>query len=99
MRTPMPVFSSAQYSGPSVGGFKSNSMMATAFSANSGSRSFIQESNTVQAQLMTLQNDTHDALTRRTGAQLRTLADVLRQCLDGPVCLPSPSGVHFAWFF
>ncbi len=73
-------------------------MMATAFSANSGSRSFIQVSKTVQAQLMALQNDADGTLSRRTEAQLRMVSDVLSQGLNSPVRLPSPARIHFGWF-
>src|ERR1700738_4780193 len=69
-RTPIPGFSSTQNNGPSVGGLRSNSMMATAFSANSGSRSFIQVSKTVQANLVPLENDADGALAGTAQAKL-----------------------------
>src|SRR5436309_11521827 len=61
-RTPMPGFSSTQNSGPSVGGLSSSSMTATALVANSGSRSFIQVSKTVQSNLVPLETDADGAL-------------------------------------
>src|SRR5207237_9408086 len=60
-RTPVPGFWSTQNRGPSVGGLRGNSMTATALVANSGSRSFIQVLKTVQANLVTLEDDADGA--------------------------------------
>src|SRR5438874_12558423 len=88
-RTPIPGFSSTQNSGPSVGGLSSSSMMATALVANSGSRSFIQVSKTVQANLVPLEDDADGALAGTTQAELGMGGHVLRQVVDTPVGLPS----------
>src|SRR5215471_10787476 len=87
-RTPMPGFSSTQYSGPSVGGLSSNSMIATALVANSGSRSFIHVLKTVQANLVALENDADGALAWMPEAEFGMGGHVLGQVLDGPVGLP-----------
>src|SRR5918998_2472322 len=88
-RTPMPGFSSTQNSGPSVGGLSSSSMTATALVANSGSRSCIQVSKTVQAELVALEDDADRALAGLTQAQLGVSSHVLRQILNAPVGLAS----------
>src|SRR5579859_5871093 len=87
-RTPMPGFSSTQYSGPSVGGLRSSSMTATALVANSGSRSFIQVLKTVQANLVALEDDADGALAGPTKAELGMRGHVSRHVLDTPVGLP-----------
>src|SRR5712692_4064469 len=92
-RTPMPVFSSTAKSGPSVGGWRCNSMMSTALATKSGSRSFIQESKTVQAQLVRLDNGANRALLGGSHAQLGMLANVGRQIGDGPVGLAVPAQI------
>src|SRR5216683_4940609 len=97
-RTPMPGFSSTQNSGPSVGGLSSNSMMATALVANSGSRSFIQVSKTVQANLVPLENDADGALTGAAQAKFGMGGHVLRQVLDTPVGLPGSRRINLGWF-
>src|SRR5262249_53893350 len=98
VRTPMPGLSSTQNSGPSVGGLSSSSMTATAFSAKSGSRSFIQASKAVQAQVVALQDDADRALARRAQAQLGVGPDEGGQVLDRPVGLPRPGRVHLGRF-
>src|SRR3984893_14552707 len=80
-RTPIPGFSSTQNSGPSVGGVSSSSMDATALVANSGSRSFIQVSKTVQANLVPLEDDADGALAGTAQAKLGVAGHVLRQGL------------------
>src|SRR6266700_4471783 len=97
-RTPMPGFSSTQNSGPSVGGLRSNSMMATALVANSGSRSFIQVSKTVQANLVALENDADGAFTGTAQAQFGMGGHVLRQVFDTPVGLAGPRRIDLGWF-
>src|ERR1700686_689325 len=97
-RTPMPGFSSTQNSGPSVGGLRSNSMMATALVANSGSRSFIQVSKTVQANLVPLENDADGALAGMTQTKLGMGSNVLSQILDTPVCLPGSRRINLGRF-
>src|SRR5439155_24263528 len=92
-RTPMPGLSSTQNSGPSVGGVSSSSMMATAFWAKRGSRSFIQASKTVQAQLVPLEDDADRALAGRAQPQLGVGPHLGGQVLDRPVGLPGPGGV------
>src|SRR5262249_51476830 len=87
-RTPMPGFSSTQNKGPSVGGSRSNSMIATALVAKSGSRSFIQVLKTVQANLVPLEDDADGALARMPEAEFGVGGHVLGQVLDGPVGLP-----------
>src|SRR5437762_6268992 len=81
-RTPMPGFSSTQNNGPSVGGLSSNSITATALVAKSGSRSFIQVSKTVQANLVPLENDADGALTGTAQTQFGVGGHVLRQVVD-----------------
>src|SRR5262249_37591831 len=98
VRTPMPGLSSTQNSGPSVGGLSSSSMTATAFSAKSGSRSFIQASKAVQAQVVALQDDADRALARRAQAQLGVGPDEGGQVLDRPVGLPRPGRVRLGRF-
>src|SRR6266571_1004199 len=97
-RTPMPGFSSTQNSGPSVGGLSSSSMMATALVANSGSRSFIQVSKTVQANLVPLEDDANGALAGPAQAELGMGGQVLRQVLDAPVGLPGPRRINLGRF-
>src|SRR6266851_5169418 len=97
-RTPMPGFSSTQNSGPSVGGLSSNSMIATALVANSGSRSFIQVSKTVQANLVPLENDADGALTGATQAEFGMGGHVLGQVVDTPVGLPSSRRINLGRF-
>src|SRR5262249_47351742 len=74
--------------GPSVGGSRSSSMIATALVANSGSRSFIQVLKTVQANLVPLEDDADGALTGMSEAEFGGGSHVLGQVLDGPVGLP-----------
>src|SRR5229473_4308497 len=97
-RTPMPGFSSTQNSGPSVGGLSSSSMMATALVANSGSRSFIQVSKTVQANLVPLENDADGALAGAAQAKFGMGGHVLGQVLDAPVGLTGTGRVDLGWF-
>src|SRR6202022_1466022 len=97
-RTPIPGFSSTQYNGPSVGGLSNNSMMATALVANSGSRSFIQVSKTVQANLVALENDADGALTGAAQAKFGMGGHVLGQVLDAPVSLARTGRVDLLWF-
>src|SRR6188508_916929 len=97
-RTPMPGFSSTQNNGPSVGGFSSSSMIATALVAKSGSRSFIQVSKTVQANLVPLEDDADGALTGMTQTQFGVVSDVLRQVLDTPVGLPTSRRIDLGGF-
>src|SRR5438034_2738696 len=94
----MPGFSSTQNNGPSVGGFSSSSMIATALVAKSGSRSFIQVSKTVQANLVPLENDADGALAGMTQTQLGVGGHVLRQVVDTPVGLASPRRVDLGRF-
>src|SRR6266540_3426741 len=89
-RTPMPGFSSTQNSGPSVGGLSSSSMTATALVANSGSRSFIQVLKTVQANLVTLEDDADGALAGTAQAKLGMGGHVMRQVFAAPEGLPGP---------
>ena len=56
-------------------------MMATALVANSGSRSFIQVSKTVQADLVTLENDADRAFTGAAQAKFRMGGHVLARSL------------------
>src|SRR6266581_1594192 len=97
-RTPIPGFSATQNSGPSVGGLRSNSMMATALVAKSGSRSFIQVSKTVQANLVPLEHDADGALAGMAEAKLGMGGHVLRQILDAPVGLPGPRRIDLGGF-
>src|SRR5947209_744336 len=97
-RTPIPGFSSTQDSGPSVGGLSSSSMIATALMAKSGSRSFIQVSKTVQANLVPLEDDADGALAGPAQAELGMGGHVLRQVLDAPVGLPSSRRVDLRRF-
>src|SRR6266568_8706333 len=98
-RTPMPGFSSTQNNGPSVGGLSSSSMIATALVAKSGSRSFIQVSKTVQANLVPLEDDADGALARTTQAQFGVGGHVLRQVFDAPVGLPGPRRIDLGGLF
>src|ERR687883_1862706 len=93
----MPGFSSTQNSGPSSGGLSNSSMIPTALVAKSGSRSFIQVSKTVQAQLVALEDDANGALAGRAQAQLGVCGDILRQVLDAPVRLARARGVDLGW--
>src|ERR1700680_3622643 len=97
-RTPIPGFSSTQNNGPSVGGLRSNSMMATALVANSGSRSFIQVSKTVQANLVPLENDADGALAGSPQAELGMSGHVLGEVLDAPMGLPGPRRINLGRF-
>src|SRR5215204_6989688 len=97
-RTPMPGFSSTQNSGPSVGGLSSSSMTATALVANSGSRSFIQVLKTVQANLVTLEDDANGALAGAAQAKFGMSGHVLRQVLDAPVGLPATRRIDLGRF-
>src|SRR6266851_4246622 len=97
-RTPMPGFSSTQNNGPSVGGLSSNSMMATALVANSGSRSFIQVSKTVQANLVTLENDADGAFAGAAQSELGMGGHVLGQVPGSPVALTGTGRVDLGWF-
>src|SRR6266545_1363379 len=97
-RTPMPGFSSTQNSGPSVGGLSSSSMTATALLANSGSRSFIQVLKTVQANLVTLEDDADGALAGTAQAEFRMCGHVLRQVVDTPVGLPGSRRIDLGRF-
>src|SRR6266849_8761683 len=89
----MPVFSSTQKVGPSVGGWSSNSMIATAFSMNWGSRSSIQESKTVQADFGRLEHGANRTLLGGTQPQLGMLADVGGQIDDRPMGLAVPAQI------
>src|SRR5918912_3117342 len=93
VRTPMPVFSSTQKVGPSVGGCSSSSITSTALGTKLGSRSSIQESKAVQAQVVRLEDAPHGALAGRAKPQFGVRLDVLRQVGDRPVCLPFPAHV------
>src|SRR5215471_3291188 len=97
-RTPMPGFSSTQNSGPSVGGLSSNSIIATALVANSGSRSFIQVSKTVQSEFVPLEDDANRALAGMAQAKFGMSGHVLGQVLDTPMGLPSSRGIHVGGF-
>lgn len=68
-------------------------MIATAFSTNWGSRSAIQESKTVQADLGRLENVPDRALLGCPQPQLRMLATVGRQVHDRPMGLAFPAQV------
>jgi hypothetical protein len=94
----MPGFSSTQNNGPSVGGLRSNSMMATALVANSGSRSFIQVLKAVQANLVPLEDDANRALAGMAQVKFGMSGDVLRQIVDAPVSLPSSRRVDLGGF-
>src|SRR3989440_8144819 len=91
VRTPMPVFSSTQKSGPSVGGCSSSSITATALGTKAGARSFIQESKAVQAPGVRLEDAPHGALAGRAQAQVGVRLDVLGQVGDRPVRLSLPA--------
>src|SRR5207253_310243 len=97
-RTPIPGFSSTQNSGPSVGRLSSSSMTATALVANSGSRSFIQVSKTVQANLVPLEDDADGALAGAAQAELGIAGHVLRQVVDTPVGLPGSRRINLGRF-
>src|SRR3954447_11143043 len=90
----MPGFSSTQNSGPSVGGLSSNSITATALVGKSGSRSFIQVSKTVQANLVPLEDDADGAFAGMAQAQFGVGGQVLRQVVDAPVGLSSSAGIN-----
>src|SRR5215204_3576167 len=96
-RTPMPGFSSTQNSGPSVGGLSSSSMITTAFVANSGSRSFIQVSKTVQSELVPLEHGANGALAGMAETQFRMGRHVVGQVLDAPVGLAGTGRVNRRW--
>src|SRR5919201_3833743 len=93
-RTPMPGCSSTQNNGPSVGGLRSSSMMATALVANSGSRSFSQVLKAVQANLVPLEHDANSAFAGTPQAQFGMGGHVLRQVLDAPVGLPGSARIN-----
>src|SRR5438270_6256517 len=97
-RTPIPGFSSTQNSGPSVGGLSSSSITATALVANSGSRSFIQVSKAVQANLVPLENDTDGALAGAAQAEFGMGGHVVRQVVDTPVGLPRSRRINLGRF-
>src|SRR3954447_5833544 len=97
-RTPMPGFSSTQNNGPSVGGVSSNSMIATALVAKSGSRSFIQVSKTVQANLMPLEDDADGALAGMAQAELGVGGHVLGQIVNAPVRLATSCRIDLGRF-
>src|ERR1051326_3673053 len=97
-RTPMPGFSSTQNSGPSVGGLSSNSITATALVGNPGARSFLQVLETVQANLVPLEDDADGALARAAQAELGMPGHVLRQVFDAPVGLASPRRIDLGRF-
>src|SRR3954453_5643011 len=90
----MPGFSSTQNSGPSVGGLSSNSITATALVGKSGSRSFIQVSKAVQANLVPLEDDADGAFAGMAQAQFGVGGQVLRQVVDAPVGLSSSAGIN-----
>ena len=73
-------------------------MTATALVANSGSRSFIQVSKTVQANLVPLEDDADGALAGSAQAELGMGGHVLRQVFDTPVGLPSPRRINLGRF-
>ena len=79
VRTPMPVFSSTQKVGPSGGGCSCTSITSTALDTKSGSRSSIQESKAVQAQVVCLEDTSDGALAGGAQPQLRVGLEVLRQ--------------------
>src|SRR3989440_5870115 len=87
----MPVFSSSQKGGRSVGGGSPSSITATALGTKSGSRSSIQESKAVQAQVVRLEDAPHGALAGRAQAQVGVRLDVLGQVGDRPVRLSLPA--------
>src|SRR3954453_1982096 len=97
-RTPMPGFSSTQNSGPSVGGLSSNSITATALVGKSGSRSFIQVSKTVQANLVPLEDDADGALAGTAQAKFSMVSHELGQIIDAPMRLANTSGVDLTGF-
>src|SRR4051812_39621974 len=90
----MPGFSSTQNSGPSVGGLSRNSITATALVGKSGSRSFIQVSKTVQANLVPLEDDADGAFAGMAQAQFGVGGQELRQVVDAPVGLSSSAGIN-----
>src|SRR6185437_3822787 len=97
-RTPMPGFSSTQNNGPSVGGLSSSSMIATALVAKSGSRSFVQVSKPVQANLVPFEDDADGALAGMAQTQLGMAGHVLRQIRDTPVGLPTSRRIDVGRF-
>src|SRR5262249_52444232 len=96
-RTPMPGFSSTQNNGPSVGGLSKSSITATALVAKAGSRSFIQVSKTVQADVMPLEDDADGALAGLAQAEFGMLGDELGQVVDRPVRLTSAGRIDLGW--
>ena len=60
--------------------------------AKSGSRSFIQVSKTVQANLVLLEDDADGAFAGMAQAQFWVGGHILRQVVDAPVGLPGPAG-------
>src|SRR5690242_2186272 len=93
----MPGFSSTQNNGRSVGGLSKSSITATALVANSGSRSFIQVSKTVEAEVMALEDDADGALAGCAQTQFGMLGDELGQVLDRPVGLTAASRIDLGW--
>jgi len=73
-------------------------MMATALVANSGSRSFIQVSKTVQANLVSLENDADGAFAGTAQAKFGMGGDVLGQVPGRPVRLTGTGRVDLGWF-
>ena len=73
-------------------------MMATAFSAKLGSRSFIQVSKTVQANLVPLENDADGAFAGTAQAKLGMSGHVLGEVLDAPMGLPGPRRINLGRF-
>src|SRR3954447_14859577 len=72
----------------------SNSITATALVGKSGSRSFIQVSKTVQANLVPLEDDANGAFAGMAQAQFGVGGQVLRQVVDAPVGLSSSAGIN-----
>ena len=73
-------------------------MMATAFSAKLGSRSFIQVSKTVQANLVPLENDADGALAGTAQAKFRVVGHELSQVVDAPMGLTSAGRIDLRRF-
>jgi hypothetical protein len=72
-------------------------MIATALVANSGSRSFIQVSKTVQANLVPLENDADGALAGTAQAKFGVPGNVLGQIRDAPAGLAGTGRVNLGW--
>ena len=73
-------------------------MMATALSAKLGSRSFIQVSKAVQANLVPLEDDADRASAGTAQAKLGMGGHVLREVLDAPVSLPGSRRINLGRF-